>query len=292
MKKVTILIFSFLLFINSFFAEKTFATTIGTSFLFPVTGSVNYIIDFLITPQQVRDFVITGSMTTGSQLDFYVYYKTIDNQLISKFHVCNYECGGDVTDFSLSSGTILKFTGLNVGLIRIFNASSTSTFTSDLILVNTENRTIPTPIPSSTPTADPTPTSGPGPTSVPTPTSGPLPTFVPTPTPLINSTPYPTQSPEQIDADNSNGIFGFLNLTKIANFIILIFGRTITFVIMAFPGSPFGYPSYPPNSINLGYITWLLDFPTWILHLQIILACVFFYYIIRIVARWLKLLGD
>lgn len=77
--------------------------------------------------------------------------------------------------------------------------------------------------------------------------------------------------------------------TGLLNWIISACGTALIWAIDFFPDSPFGTPSTPPNAINLGWITWLLDFPTWIVHLTTILAAFITYYGVKVVARWLKM---
>lgn len=66
----------------------------------------------------------------------------------------------------------------------------------------------------------------------------------------------------------------------------------IIFLINLFPDSPFSSPSTPPDAINLGWITWVLDFPTWIAHFTIILSCFSVYYAVKVGARWLKVVRS
>lgn len=77
----------------------------------------------------------------------------------------------------------------------------------------------------------------------------------------------------------------FINLI---NSIIKGLAVSITFIVGLFPESPFDGPATPPDSINLGWITWILDFPTWIVHFSLLLTSIGIYYVVRIAARWLK----
>ncbi|WP_138756555.1 hypothetical protein [Paenibacillus sinopodophylli] len=76
------------------------------------------------------------------------------------------------------------------------------------------------------------------------------------------------------------------------NTVIRSVGAALVWVIALFPTSPFGSPSSPPSSVNLGWITWLIDFPTMIVHLVSLLGIIILYYIVRIAARWLKVVKD
>ncbi|MGG3781577.1 hypothetical protein [Schinkia azotoformans] len=59
-------------------------------------------------------------------------------------------------------------------------------------------------------------------------------------------------------------------------------------IFFLFPNSPFGNPAEPPETINLGWITWVLDFPTWLVHLTALTGAIGTYYLVRVAARWLK----
>jgi len=54
------------------------------------------------------------------------------------------------------------------------------------------------------------------------------------------------------------------------------------------PDSPFAVPSKPPSSIDLGYVTWLIPFPTMIAHFLLLLAAIVTWYSYRVLARWIK----
>jgi hypothetical protein len=63
---------------------------------------------------------------------------------------------------------------------------------------------------------------------------------------------------------------------------------SITWLLGLLPDSPFVSPNSPPSSINLGYVTWLIDFPLMLRHLSLLLVAISAYYLIRVVARWIK----
>ncbi|WNC17865.1 hypothetical protein [Brevibacillus brevis] len=76
------------------------------------------------------------------------------------------------------------------------------------------------------------------------------------------------------------------------NKIIEGLGAILSLILQIFPDSPFSQPSSPPSSVNLGYITWLFDFPTWLSHIAALLTCLIVYYSVRVVARWVKLIRS
>lgn len=81
-------------------------------------------------------------------------------------------------------------------------------------------------------------------------------------------------------------------IIDMCNIIIEMLGAVVGGLFMLFPDSPFRSPETPPDTINLGWITWLFDFPTWILHFSLIVTAIATYYIIRVVARWVKLVRS
>jgi len=80
--------------------------------------------------------------------------------------------------------------------------------------------------------------------------------------------------------------------TGLLQWIVNALGAGLIWLIDLFPDSPFSSPTTPPNAVNLGWITWLLDFPTWIQHLSAILSCFITYYGVKVAARWLKLVRS
>lgn len=77
-------------------------------------------------------------------------------------------------------------------------------------------------------------------------------------------------------------------IIEVFNYIIEGVGVVLSWIIGLFPNTPFGAPKSPPNSINLGWITWLIDFPTMILHATYLTVAILAYYSIRVLARWVK----
>lgn len=74
------------------------------------------------------------------------------------------------------------------------------------------------------------------------------------------------------------------------NWIIEGLAETIGWVIDLLPNSPISsFSNDKPENVTLGYITWIIPFPTMILHFAVILSCVAIYYFYRVIARWLKI---
>lgn len=80
--------------------------------------------------------------------------------------------------------------------------------------------------------------------------------------------------------------------TGLIQWVIDAIGSGLSWIVNLFPMSPFGQPTTPPDAINLGWITWLFDFPTWIAHFSVILTCFLSYYGLKVAARWLKLVRS
>jgi low affinity Fe/Cu permease len=90
---------------------------------------------------------------------------------------------------------------------------------------------------------------------------------------------------------------GFLDtvgdfIITIINFLITGVGIVLGWIVSIFPDSPFSNPATPPELINLGWITWLLPFPTMIQHTIVLATAVLTYYGIRVLARWVKLVKS
>lgn len=63
----------------------------------------------------------------------------------------------------------------------------------------------------------------------------------------------------------------------------------LTWIVKILPKSPFSdWGTAAPTEIELGYITWLIPFPTMILHFAGLVAVIGIYYLYRVAARWLK----
>ncbi|MED1744797.1 hypothetical protein [Brevibacillus borstelensis] len=79
---------------------------------------------------------------------------------------------------------------------------------------------------------------------------------------------------------------------ELINLCIAGIGAVLTGLIMLFPQSPFSAPAAPPAGVDLGYITWVIDFPTMLTHFGAFLAAVITYYGIRVIARWIKMVRS
>ncbi|MCL6664559.1 hypothetical protein [Paenibacillus amylolyticus] len=77
-------------------------------------------------------------------------------------------------------------------------------------------------------------------------------------------------------------------IIKSLNYIIAGVGAAFTWLLNLLPNSPFATPAAPPNSVNLGWLTWFIPFPTMFLHLVAVVGAIAVYYVIRVAARWLK----
>ena len=77
------------------------------------------------------------------------------------------------------------------------------------------------------------------------------------------------------------------------NLVIESIGSAIAWILDLFPLSPFTQLNTDkPEIINLGHITWFIPFPTIIIHFTIFLTAVGFYYMYRVIARWLKVVRS
>lgn len=81
-------------------------------------------------------------------------------------------------------------------------------------------------------------------------------------------------------------------IVELVNYLIVGIGIAIGWIINLFPDSPFSEPSAPPGTINLGWITWLIDFPTMIVHATALCGVIMIYYGIRVAARWIKVVKE
>lgn len=159
-----------------------------------------------------------------------------------------------------------------------FNFSHTQQINVGEIQLWGELSATPTPTPTPTPTATPTATPTGTPTSTPTGT----PTSTPTATPTVTPTPAPSSTP-------GGGDGGFsLHPIDWANALIADTGSLLSWIVSWFPDTPFLNPLTPPAVVNLGWITWFIDYPTMIRHFSFLLTAIGFYYAVRVVARWLK----
>lgn len=79
---------------------------------------------------------------------------------------------------------------------------------------------------------------------------------------------------------------------NLINYLIKGIGGILSWLLGLFPDSPFLNPNTPPDSVNLGYITWLIDFPTMLVHFIGVCSAILGYYLIRVLARWVKVVRS
>jgi len=75
---------------------------------------------------------------------------------------------------------------------------------------------------------------------------------------------------------------------RLLNYCIAGVGSALSWCLALLPESPFGNPASKPSSIDLGYVTWLIPFPTMLSHLAVLIGAITVWYSIRVAARWLK----
>jgi hypothetical protein len=75
---------------------------------------------------------------------------------------------------------------------------------------------------------------------------------------------------------------------RLINYFIAGVGSALTWLLELLPESPFSSPATKPSSIDLGYVTWLIPFPTMIGHLAVLITAITVWYSVRVAARWLK----
>lgn len=82
-------------------------------------------------------------------------------------------------------------------------------------------------------------------------------------------------------------------LIDFVNWLIAAVGSVLGWLINLFPDSPFkNLGNEYPGVFDLGYVTWLIPFPTMIMHFSIFLGVLAIYYVIRVAARWLKVIRS
>lgn len=80
-------------------------------------------------------------------------------------------------------------------------------------------------------------------------------------------------------------------IVDIVNYLISGVGIVLGWLSFLFPKTPFKI-STPPDSVNLGYITYFLPFPTMFLHAAVLCGAILTYYAIRVLARWIKMVRS
>lgn len=86
------------------------------------------------------------------------------------------------------------------------------------------------------------------------------------------------------------GIGNFI--ITIINYLIAGVGIVLGWILSLFPKSPFSEPVAAPESVNLGWLSWLIPFPTMIKHTLLLCTAILAYYAIRVLARWIKVVKS
>lgn len=81
-------------------------------------------------------------------------------------------------------------------------------------------------------------------------------------------------------------------LIDIVNYLIAGVGTVLGWILNLFPDSPFSTPSAPSNDIVLSYIAWVIPFNQMFIHFVFILEAILAFYLIRVLARWIKVVRD
>lgn len=75
------------------------------------------------------------------------------------------------------------------------------------------------------------------------------------------------------------------------NWLISKFAFGLHLVLQLLPKSP-KFDNAIPNNVHLENIVWVIPFPTMLLHFMAILGCIGIYYVVRVLARWLKVVRS
>lgn len=81
-------------------------------------------------------------------------------------------------------------------------------------------------------------------------------------------------------------LIGFLNL------VIEGLGVVLSWIFGLFPDSPTKSWTNEMPDIDLGTLTWVIPFPTMIVHAAALLTAISVYYIYRILGRWIKVIRS
>lgn len=85
-----------------------------------------------------------------------------------------------------------------------------------------------------------------------------------------------------------DGLFSIL--VDFINFLIRSVASFFSFVFSFLPDSPFlSLRGAVPQNVNISWLTWFIPFPSMILHFSLFLSALGVYYVVRVLARWLKL---
>lgn len=78
-------------------------------------------------------------------------------------------------------------------------------------------------------------------------------------------------------------------LITVINYVILAIGTALGWLIALLPESPFQTPTAPPESVNLGWISWLIPFTEMFADTVLLTGAILIYYGYRVIGRWFKL---
>lgn len=81
-------------------------------------------------------------------------------------------------------------------------------------------------------------------------------------------------------------------ITSAFNWLLNCIADSLIWLINLLPDSPFQGSHAVPSSIDLGYVTWAIPFPTMIAHFALLLGAITTYYTLRIALRWVKAARD
>lgn len=81
-------------------------------------------------------------------------------------------------------------------------------------------------------------------------------------------------------------------ILQVINWVILGLGVVLGWLIEIFPDSPWAEPSQPPEGVILSNIAWVIPYGAMVQHLLLICTAVLAYYLIRVLARWIKLVRS
>lgn len=85
-----------------------------------------------------------------------------------------------------------------------------------------------------------------------------------------------------------DGLFSIL--VDFANFLIRSVASVFSFAFSLLPNSPFlSLRGAVPSNVNISWLTWFIPFPSMILHFSLFLSALAVYYVVRVLARWIKL---
>lgn len=81
-------------------------------------------------------------------------------------------------------------------------------------------------------------------------------------------------------------------IVDVLNALIASVGRIIGTLLAIFPDSPFQSPAEKPDNVHLDMLNWLIPFQSMMVHLTYLAGAISVYYIVRIAARWAKMVRS